>query len=344
LMGLDFFQQAVAYQKKYQRPGIHIQNSFQTNGILLDEDWADFLHQNQFLVGLSLDGPAEVHDTYRRDKGGHPTHAKVMQTVALLKQHHVEFNILCCLHAASVGKGVEIYRFFRDEIGAQFIQFIPIIERDNPYGFQEGNRLTPRSIKPEQYGKFLIEVFDEWVRHDVGKVYVQIFDTALAVWAGYRAGLCIFEPTCGTGMALEHNGDLYACDHFVEPNYFLGNICQTPLVALASGQKQKQFGRAKLEKLPVYCMKCDVRFICNGECPKNRILLTPKGEPGLNYLCEGYKAFFHHIDKPMKMMAALLHQGRPPAEIKEILDEERPTSTAAAYVPKPEKRYRHKKK
>ncbi|MGZ4944253.1 MAG: SPASM domain-containing protein, partial [Halobacteriota archaeon] len=218
-----------------------------------------------------------------------------------------------------------VYRFFRDEVGAEFIQFIPIVERDNDTGFQEGSTVTERSVTAKQWGHFLTAVFDEWVTRDVGRVFVQHFDAALAAWAGESPAVCIFAPTCGTAFALEHNGDLYSCDHFVEPRYLLGNILETPLIDLVASDAQRRFGSNKLETLPKYCTECPVRFACHGECPKNRFIATPTGEPGLNYLCAGYRAFFQHIDRPMRLMASLLRQGRAPAE---VMTRGRPTISA----------------
>jgi uncharacterized protein len=315
LMGLDFFRRAVDYQRKYCPPGMRMQNALQTNGTLLDDEWCAFLHENNFLIGLSLDGPRELHDAYRVDKGGNPTFDRVMAATQRMQQHHVEFNILTTVHAANAGHPLEVYRFLRDEVGTQFIQFIPIVERDNDTGFQEGERVTNRSVTGEQYGAFLIAIFDEWVRHDVGRVYVQIFDVALAAWLGQRPGLCIFEETCGHALAMEHNGDVYSCDHFVEPRHKLGNLADIPLLDMVGSEQQQRFGQAKRDTLPRYCRECEVRFVCNGGCPKNRVLHTPEGEPGLNYLCAGYRAFFNHIDAPMKFMAAELHAQRPPANI-----------------------------
>lgn len=317
LMGLDFFRRAIALQKKHRRPGMLIQNSFQTNGILLDDEWCSFFHEHGFLIGLSMDGPQDVHDAYRVDKGEQPTHARVMKALALLKQHRVQFNILCCVSAANAAHGVRVYRFFRDEAEAQFIQFIPIVEKEP--GKRPGEIVaSKRSVTGRQYGSFLISVFEEWVRRDVGRVFVQLFDVALAAWMGQRPGLCIFEPTCGLGLAMEHSGDVYACDHYVEPQFLLGNITEVPLSELVASPQQTRFGLDKRDTLPRYCRECDVRFICNGACPKDRILKTPKGEPGLNYLCEGYKAFFHHVDQPMRTMTALLRSGRAPAAIMQM--------------------------
>jgi uncharacterized protein len=301
LMGLDFFRRAVALQETYRKPGMRIVNALQTNGTLLDDGWCRFLREHDFLVGLSLDGPREAHDAYRVDKGGNPSFDRAMAGLALLKEHGVEFNILTTVHAANAGHPLETYRFLRDEAGARFIQFIPIVQR-------EGGGVSARSVGAEQYGRFLAGVFDEWVRRDVGRVFVQIFDVALAAWVGAPPGLCVFDETCGNALVLEHNGDLYACDHFVEPHCRLGNILQTPLVDLVGSEQQRRFGLDKRDALPETCRACEVRFVCNGGCPKNRL-------QGVNYLCEGYKMFFHHIDESMRFMASELEARRPPANV-----------------------------
>ncbi len=315
LMGLDFFEKAISLQQKYLKPDTRIFNSLQTNGTLLDDDWCRFFHKHDFLIGLSMDGPGHIHDTYRVDKGGKPTFDTVMRAARMMQDHEVEFNILTTVHAANAKHPVEVYRFMRDVVKTRFLQFIPIVERDNGTGYQEGADLTNRSVTGKQYGQFLIKIFDEWVRRDVGKMYIQIFDVSLAAWSGQGAGLCIFMETCGDALAMEHNGDLYACDHYVEPDYRLGNITEIPMMDMVLSEQQRAFGQAKKDTLPRYCLECDVRFICNGGCPKNRTLITPDGEPGLNYLCAGYKAFFHHIDEPMKFMANELRNRRAPANI-----------------------------
>ncbi len=320
LMGLDFFRRSVELQKKYAKPGTRIENTFQTNGILLNDEWCQFFHENNFLIGLSMDGPKELHDFYRKDKGGHGTFDRVMKAARLLQKHKVEFNILCTVNSKNADHPLDVYRFFRDELGAHYLQFIPIVERDNESGFQEGNKVTDRSVRPNQWGRFLMEIFDEWVRRDVGKTFVLNFDGALAGWLGRAGTVCIFGPTCGLGMALEHNGDLYSCDHFVEPDYFLGNILTTPMIDLVASEKQGKFGKDKKDLLPRYCRECEVLFVCNGECPKNRFIETLDGHPGLNYLCEGYMAFFRHTDKPMRVMADLLRRGRNADEIMKIFE------------------------
>ena len=315
LMGLDFFRRVVEVEKRYQKPGTTIENTLQTNGVLLDEEWCELLRENGFLVGLSMDGPRQMHDAYRRDKAGRSVFDKVVHAARLMQQQRVEFNILCTVNAANSRHPMEVYRFFRDELKAPYLQFIPIVERDNETGDQEGMRVTDRSVKPEQYGRFLIEIFDEWVRRDVGKMFVQTFDGVLASWLYGGSSLCVFQPTCGQAVVLEHNGDVYSCDHFVEPNHFLGNVMQTPLADLLSSEKQWQFGQAKSATLPSTCRQCPFLFACHGECPKNRVLTTPAGEPGLNWLCAGLKAFFEHTQGPMKIMAELLRKGRLAEEI-----------------------------
>jgi uncharacterized protein len=315
LMGLPFYRQAVFYQHKYRQPGVRILNTFQTNGIALDDKWCAFFAANDFLIGISLDGPQAMHDAYRVDKGGGPTFERVMRAITLLKRHGVAFNVLTTLHAANAPYPVRVYRFLRDEVQASFMQFIPIVERNNRTGFQEGDQVTDRSVTAEQYGAFLISVFDEWVRADVGRVFVQIFDVALAAWLGEPPGLCVFEETCGRALAMEHNGDVYTCDHFIEPAHLVGNINTIPLSEIVTSDQQVQFGQAKRTTLPRYCRTCDVRFVCNGGCPKDRFIQTPDGEGGLNYLCTGYKAFFHHIDEAMRFMANELRHRGPPANV-----------------------------
>jgi uncharacterized protein len=322
LMGLDFFRRAVAVEKKWARPGLRVENSFQTNGILIDEEWCRFFHDNNFLVGLSLDGPRDLHDAYRHDKGGRPVFGKVERAARLMQKHAVEFNILCTVNAVNSRRPLDVYRYFRDNLRARYIQFIPIVERDNETGNQEGTRVTDRTVDPGQYGRFLIEIFDEWVRRDVGIMFVLFFDGVLASYARGDSSLCVLTPTCGECVALEHNGDLYSCDHFVEPRHFLGNIRRIPLPELVASEAQRSFGRAKSDTLPKYCRECQYLFTCHGECPKNRVLTTPEGEPGLNWLCAGLKAFFAHVDRPLRTMADLLRRGRYADGIMKILAQE----------------------
>jgi uncharacterized protein len=287
-----------------------------------------------------VDGPQQLHDVYRVNKGGAGSFDQVMRGFRCLQKHAVDVNILCTVHAANADHPLEIYRFFRDELGAEYMQFIPIIERatmetlplanqgwserpggDRPLYTQLGELVTGRSVKPEQYGRFLMAIFDEWVRTDVGKVFVQSFDAALANWIG-QPSLCIFQKTCGQALALEHNGDMYSCDHFVEPAFLLGNIQQTHMIDMVSSDKQKKFGQDKFDTLPQYCRECPVLFACYGECPRNRFIHTPDGESGLNYLCAGYKLFFKHIDHPMRLMAELLRRGHFADEVMGLLAQE----------------------
>ncbi|MCB0728734.1 MAG: anaerobic sulfatase maturase [Ignavibacteriae bacterium] len=315
LMGIDFFKRSIELEEKYRKPGMTISHTMQTNGILIDDEWCEFFKKNNYLIGLSIDGTKELHDFYRVDKGGHGSFDKVIRAANLMDKHKVDFNLLTTVHAHNVDYPLEIYRFFRDEMKARFIQFIPIVERDNDTGFQEGNEVTDRSVSAEKWGNFLIKIYDEWVRRDVGEVYVQMFDAALASWYGVDPAMCIFVEKCGKALALEHNGDLYCCDHFVEPKYLLGNILENSMSELVNSEKQIKFGNDKLETLPDYCMKCEVRFACHGECPKNRFINTPDGEPGLNYLCEGYMKFFKHIDYSMKFMVQKLKADQAPSDI-----------------------------
>jgi uncharacterized protein len=323
LMGVDFFRRSIDVERRYaaERPGLRVENTLQTNGTLLDDELCAFLKEHDFLVGLSIDGPRELHDAYRVDKGGKPTFDRVMRGVRHLHDHGVRMNALCTVHAANSGHPLEVYRFIKAEV-SPFIQFIPIVERANSTGFVEGNTVTDRSVRAEDFGSFLIAIFDEWVRNDVGDVFVQMFDTTLRSYAGMPAGLCIFEPMCGNGVALEHNGDLYSCDHYVEPGYLLGNIRDTPLVQLVRSDRQRKFGRDKLDTLTRQCRSCEVRFACNGGCPKDRFVRSRDGEPGQNYLCEGYYAFFRHVARPMRIMARLVRSGAGAPAVMEILRRE----------------------
>lgn len=321
LMGLDFFRRAVALAQRYSKPGMTIEHTIQTNGVLLDDDWCRFFHDHRVLVGLSLDGPQALHDVYRHDGQGRSVFAAVVRAARLLQAHEVEFNILCTVNAANSRHPLEVYRFFRDELEVQFIQFIPIVEQD-------GDGVSARSVAPEQYGHFLNAIFDEWVQRDVGRTFVQTFDGVLAAWVQGQSTLCVFSPTCGEGVALEHNGDVYACDHFVDPTHRLGNIMETPLGELVGSAQQRAFGHAKQHTLPHVCRACRYLFACHGECPKNRLVYAPNGEPGLNYLCPGLQAFFQHTEGPMRIMADLLRRGRPAAEIMSLAPAQPPHSPA----------------
>jgi uncharacterized protein len=309
LMGVDFFRRVVELVERFRRPDQVVEHAIQTNGTLVDDAWATFFAEHDVLVGISIDGPRELHDAYRVDKGGKPTFDRVVRGLDRLKAHGVRWNALTTVHHANEQHGLDVYRFLRDDLGADFVQLIPIVELPAPGGIPTGSVVTERSVSPEGYGRFLVEVFDEWVRRDVGRVYVQMFDSALASFVGVGGSLCVHAETCGTALALEHNGDLYSCDHFVEPEHLLGNITLLPLVELVSSQQQKAFGDAKRDRLPAYCRACDVRFACNGGCPKDRFVSTPDGEPGLHYLCPSYQTFFRHVDAPMRFMAAALRGG-----------------------------------
>ena len=333
LMKLEFFEHAVALVEKYRQPGQAVKHTFQTNGLLLDDAWCTFFKQHDFLVGLSVDGPRELHDTYRLDRRGKGTFDLVMKGWRALRRHDVEFNILCTVNAANQHHGRAVYRFFRDELHAKWVQFIPIIERATEQTIQiankgwseqagkkrllytqTGNLVTERTVGSEQYGTFLIDVFEEWVRRDVGQVYVQLFDVTLEAFFG-RHLLCIHAPTCGYGPALEHNGDLYSCDHFVEPKHLLGNIHKTHMLTLVASSEQRQFGQGKRDSLTQQCQTCKVRNWCNGGCPKDRFALSKDGEPGQNYLCAGLEKFFMHTGPTFNVMAQLYRKGHPPAEV-----------------------------
>ncbi len=325
LMGLDFFRRSIELVEENAPPGMRVSYTMQTNGTLLDDAWCEFLRDSGFLVGLSMDGPCELHDVYRLDKGGRGTFERVERSARLMQRYGVDFNILCSVHAANAGYPLEVYRYFRDELGVEWLQFIPIVERVNLDGttlLQQGDKVSDRSVDPAGWGEFLISVFDEWVRRDVGAMFVNYFEAAAASWTGAGAAMCITDETCGDALALEHNGDLYTCDHFVEPDYLLGNIMETPMLELVTSEKLRHFGKDKRDKLPRFCRECEVLFACRGECPKNRFASAPDGEEGLNYLCEGNKAFFTHIDPVMRKIAGLLKGGRYADEIMGILAEE----------------------
>jgi uncharacterized protein len=335
LMGLDFFKRSVEFVEKYRRPGQTIEYTFQTNGVLLDDEWCAFLKQRNFLIGLSVDGPKPVHDTYRVNKGGAGTFDQVMRGHAALVRHGVDFNILCTVNAANQHRGREVYRFFRDELGATWMQFIPIVERataellplanlgwherpggERPLYLQAGNLVTERSVGGGQYGRFLVDIYEEWIRGDVGTIYVQLFDVTLHAFFGQHL-LCIHAPTCGYGPALEHNGDLYTCDHFVEPNFLLGNINQTHMIELVASPQMRRFGDNKRDLLTQQCRDCDVRMLCNGGCPKDRFVTSRDGEPGHNYLCEGLYYFFDHVRPTMAIMAEHIKRNQAASRVME---------------------------
>ncbi len=324
LLGVEFFKRALEFQKKYAPKGKTITNAFQTNGVLLDDEWAAFLKENDFLIGLSIDGPKRLHDKYRVDKHGGSSFDDVMRGLRFLQKHDVRVNSLTCVNRETANHGAEVYRFLRDECQFEHMQFIPIVEKtdfetvapgvENPEGPSPKDdllKVTPWTVKPEQFGRFLSAVFDEWARADVGKVFVQTFEQTLAGVLGVPASLCIFRKTCGKALAIEHDGGLFSCDHFVYGEYKLGNIKDKTMRQMAQSDQQEKFGNDKYDKLPRFCRTCDFLSLCYGECPKNRFIKTPDGEEGLNYLCAGYKIYFAHVTPVMSMMAKEIREGRP---------------------------------
>lgn len=326
LLGTDYFREVVALQRRHCPPGKRIANALQTNGTLLDDAWCRFFKEHGFLIGLSIDGPAALHDAYRVDRGGRPTHARVMQGLGLLRQHGVEFNTLTVVSKRNSREPEAVYTFLRKH-GSGFMQFIPLVERrldparlatppapDHPE-LGDGGELAPWSVQPADWGVFLNTVFDLWLKRDVGRVFVQLFDVQLALHMGLPSPLCVFSEECGRGLALEQDGGLYACDHYVYPEYRIGTVGEAPLGALVDSPRQREFGRAKRTGLPGMCRRCPDLPLCHGECPKHRILKTPEGEPGLNALCAGYRAFFRHSRPAFRQMAALVRSGRPAADV-----------------------------
>lgn len=313
LCSIPFFQHVMELQQRYGE-GQRIENVLQTNGVLLDDAWCSFLADHDFLVGLSVDGPRELHDTHRVFKGGQPSFDRVMNGFHLLKKHSVRFNTLTCIHRHNAGDPLGIYRFLRRE-GSGYIQFIPVVEplhhrtmplRDRGEGpaISSDTLVSDRSVLPDQFGRFLCTVFDEWYRHDAGRCFIQTFEVALESWLDLPRSLCVFNTTCGNALVLEHNGDLYPCDHFVSGDLRLGNITTTTMRSMVDSMRQREFGFDKFDTLPAVCHACDVRFACNGECPKNRFLTAPDGSPGLNYLCAAYKQFFHHSARGLQNLAS----------------------------------------
>lgn len=323
---LSFYRKAQALQKRYAR-GRQIVNCIQTNGTLLTDEWCRFFHDNQWLVGISIDGPQEFHDEYRRNRQGRPSFVKVMQGINLLKKHNVEWNAMAVVNDYNADYPLEFYHFFK-ELDCHYIQFAPIVERIAPHAdgrhlaavdeeSKEG--LADFSITPRQWGNFLCSIFDEWVRQDVGNYYIQLFDSTLANWVGEQPGICTLAKTCGHAGVMEFNGDVYSCDHFVFPQYKLGNIYSNTLAEMMYGERQQKFGQAKYTALPAQCKKCPYLFACNGECPKNRFCKTTDGEPGLNYLCQGYYRFFGHAAPYMDFMKRELQANRAPANVMEAI-------------------------
>ena len=326
MRSIDFYKKALALQKKYAH-GKQIDNVIQTNGTLLTDEWCEFFAQNHWLVGISIDGPQEYHDHYRITPAGKPSWEKVMQGISLLKKHRVEWNAMAVVNAYNAEHPLEFYHFFRDN-GCQYLQFTPIVERLTEH--EDGRTLASladdreipladASVTPEQWGNFLCTIFDDWVRHDVGKMFVEIFDCTLANWMGVLPGICAYSKECGHAGVMEHNGDVYSCDHFVFPEYKLGNIREQSLIDMLYGEKQQAFSRLKHTSLPRQCKECDMEFACHGECPKNRFEKDKYGEPGLNYLCQGYYQYYSHVAPYMDFMKRELLAQRPPANIMNVL-------------------------
>lgn len=318
---ISFYRRAIELQRKYAR-GRRIDNTIQTNATMLTDEWCEFFRENNFLVGVSIDGPQEFHDEYRRTATGKPTFHKVMQGIRLLNKHNVEWNALAVVNDFNADYPLEFYNFFK-EIGCHYIQFTPIVERrierndglSLAPGMEEGGELVDFSVTPEQWGKFLCTIFDEWVRHDVGTYFIQIFDATLANWAGVQPGLCSLAKECGHAGVMEFNGDVYSCDHFVYPEHLLGNINEKTITEMMYGEKQREFAKLKHELLPQQCRECPVEFACHGECPKNRFTRDKYGNPGLNYLCKGYCQFFEHVKPYMDFMKGELDAKRPPSNV-----------------------------
>ena len=326
MRSIDFYKKALALQKKYAH-GKQIDNVIQTNGTLLTDEWCEFFAKNHWLVGISIDGPQEYHDHYRVTPAGKPSWEKVMQGISLLKKHRVEWNAMAVVNAYNAEHPLEFYHFFRDN-GCQYLQFTPIVERLTEH--EDGRTLASladdreipladASVTPQQWGNFLCTIFDDWVRHDVGKMFVEIFDCTLANWMGVLPGICAYSKECGHAGVMEHNGDVYSCDHFVFPEYKLGNIKDQSLIDMLYGEKQQAFSRLKHTSLPRQCKECDMEFACHGECPKNRFEKDKYGEPGLNYLCQGYYQYYSHVAPYMDFMKRELLAQRPPANIMNVL-------------------------
>ena len=326
LRSIDFYRKALSLQQKYAG-GRRIDNVIQTNGTLLTDEWCEFFAQNHWLVGISIDGPQPDHDHYRLTAAGKPSWKKVMQGIKLLKKHGVEWNAMAVVNAYNANHPLEFYRFFKEN-GCQFLQFTPIVERLTRH--EDGRTLasladkdeislSEASVAPEQWGYFLCAIFDEWVRKDVGKIFVEIFDCTLANWMGISPGICAYSKECGHAGVMEHNGDVYSCDHFVFPEYKLGNIRDHSLIDMLYGEQQQEFSRLKHSSLPRQCKECDMEFACHGECPKNRFEKDKYGEPGLNYLCQGYYQYYSHVAPYMDFMKRELLAQRPPANIMNVL-------------------------
>ena len=326
LRSIDFYRKALSLQQKYAG-GRHIDNVIQTNGTLLTDEWCEFFAQNHWLVGISIDGPQPYHDHYRLTAAGKPSWKKVMQGIKLLKKHGVEWNAMAVVNAYNANHPLEFYRFFKEN-GCQFLQFTPIVERLTRH--EDGRTLasladkdeislSEASVAPEQWGYFLCAIFDEWVRKDVGKIFVEIFDCTLANWMGISPGICAYSKECGHAGVMEHNGDVYSCDHFVFPEYKLGNIRDYSLIDMLYGEQQQEFSRLKHSSLPRQCKECDMEFACHGECPKNRFMKDKYGDSGLNYLCPGYYHYYQHVAPYMDYMKQELMSQRPPSNIMKVV-------------------------
>jgi len=332
LMGLPFYEKALEFQAKYGK-GHKINNAFQTNGLLLDDKWGAFLKKSNFLVGISIDGPRKLHDAYRKHRNGKGSFDEVMRGIEVLKRHGVEWNTLTCINRLNAEKPLDVYRFLRG-IGSRYMQFIPVVERKpNHLATEQGLKLqepprldqendqwvTPWSVQPKAFGAFLCAIYERWIRNDVGKYYIQHFDTALSKWLGMPGGICVHDEQCGNALAMEHDGSVYACDHYVYPAFLRGNANTNSFSEMLEGVPQKTFGGNKRALLPRYCRECPMLFACNGGCCKHRFRQSPAGEPGLNYLCEGYFQFFRYIDTTMRTMADLYRNGQPPSTIITLL-------------------------
>ena len=326
LRSIDFYRKALSLQQKYAG-GRRIDNVIQTNGTLLTDEWCEFFAQNHWLVGISIDGQQPDHDHYRLTAAGKPSWKKVMQGIKLLKKHGVEWNAMAVVNAYNVNHPMEFYRFFKEN-GCQFLQFTPIVERLTRH--EDGRTLasladkdeislSEASVAPEQWGYFLCAIFDEWVRKDVGKIFVEIFDCTLANWMGISPGICAYSKECGHAGVMEHNGDVYSCDHFVFPEYKLGNIRDHSLIDMLYGEQQQEFSRLKHSSLPRQCKECDMEFACHGECPKNRFMKDKYGDSGLNYLCPGYYHYYQHVAPYMDYMKQELMSQRPPSNIMKVV-------------------------
>lgn len=330
LRPISFYERALELQRRYA-DGRRIANCIQTNATLIDDEWCEFFRKNNFLVGVSIDGPQTMHDSLRTSRRGESSYRDVMRGLRLLNRHRVEWNAMATVNAANVEHPLEFYRFFRDELECQFLQFTPVVERccltDGEsrlmHAAEPSGEVLSYSVTAEQWGRFLCAIFDEWVRHDVGRMFVQLFDSTLANWVGEAVGVCTMSKYCGHAAVIEHNGDVYSCDHFVFPEYKLGNLNEKSLSEMMYGRQQSEFGVAKHRTLPRQCRECEYEFACHGECPRNRFLMTADGEPGLNYLCKGYHAFFSHAATAMDYMRRQLQQGRPPANVMKWLAEQK---------------------